>query len=218
MDAALLTQSEFDEHVAHNTLRLGLVGMSNAGKSYRSKVLQNDCGFMAYHVDDEIQKSLGFATMEESSQWLGYPNSPTYAEREADYLAREAQFTKVDFLDTGGKNLIFDKTGSVIYVGESILEWLREHSLVVNIDIDEAALPVMMEKFFAHPKPLIWNGFYNQKEGESVEDALKRCYPDLLRDRLQKYRALAHLTIPAGDLRDKSGQETLAIIRSYLPA
>jgi len=171
---------------------------------------------MGYHVDDEIQKSLGFTTIEESSAWLGYPDSPTYPEREAEYLALEARYTKVDFLDTEGKNLVFDKTGSVIYVGEYVLEWLREHCLVVHIDAGNDGLEKMVQKFFEHPKPVIWNGFYNRKEGESQQEALVRCYPALLKDRLAKYRVLAHINIPVAELHDKSGEETLRIIRSYL--
>jgi len=39
-----------------------------------------------------------------------------------------------------------------------------------------------------------------------------------LRDRLKKYRAMAHVNVSVDDVYDKSGSETIAIIRSLLPA
>ncbi|MDO8518037.1 MAG: hypothetical protein Q7S26_01970 [bacterium] len=217
MQPQQLTQTEYDRHLVGKTFRLAFIGMSNVGKSYRSKVLQDECGFMGYHVDEEIQKALGFDSIDAISHWLGYPSGPDYSVREQEYLAQEAQSTKVDFLDTKGKNLVFDTTGSVIYLGEPILEWLKENSLLIHLDAGEEALGAMVEKFFEEPKPLIWHGFFDQREGESEHEALERCYPKLLHDRLAKYRALAHITISAEQLRDKNGAETLEIIKSYLP-
>ncbi|MDO8575944.1 MAG: hypothetical protein Q7R90_01370 [bacterium] len=115
MDLTQLTRKEFDAHMADNTLRIAFVGMSNVGKSYRSKVLRDESEFDWYQVDKEIIKSLGFTGMEEIAEWLGLPDSPTYEEREREYLESEAKHTKVDFLDTH-RNLVFDTTGSVIYL------------------------------------------------------------------------------------------------------
>ena len=81
MELALLTKSEFDAHIANKTLRLAFVGMSNVGKSYRSKILRDESGFDWYQVDKEIMKSLGFSSMEEVSKWLGLPHAVTYQER-----------------------------------------------------------------------------------------------------------------------------------------
>jgi len=217
MQPQQLTQTEYESHIAGSTFRLAFIGMSNVGKSYRSKVLQNECGFMGYHVDEEIQKALGFDTIDAISHWLGYPNTPDYPAHEAQYLAQEARCTKVDFLDTKGKNLVFDTTGSVMYLDQEILEWLKENSLLVHLDTGESALGAMVEKFFEEPKPLVWNGFFEQQQGEGEHEALSRCYPKLLHDRLARYRGLAHVNIPGEQLHDKSGPETLAIIKSYLP-
>ena len=41
MDLEPLTQKEFDAHIADNSLRVAFVGMSNVGKSFRSKVLRD---------------------------------------------------------------------------------------------------------------------------------------------------------------------------------
>ena len=213
---ALLTPEELDAHVTAGTFRLSFVGMSNAGKSYRSKVLTRDNDFLWYQVDEEIQKALGFADMSEISGWLGYPSDATYAEREAKYLELENLFTRQAALETKGKNLVFDTTGSVIHLEPQTISVLKENCLVINLDVGEASLEQMVEKFFIEPKPVAWCGNFVQKGGESVEDALRRCYPALLKWRLGEYRQLAHITIPAGELRDKTGNETFEVIKSYL--
>lgn len=211
-----LTQSEFERHIEEKTLRLAFIGMSNAGKSYRARALRDKCGFMWYNIDLEIQKTLGFKSMEEISEWLGYPSSKNYREREQKYLDAEGEHTMIRVLDTQGKNLVSDTTGSVIYLKEYTHNWLEEHCLMVNIEVDEKAIASLIKKFFEKPKPVIWQGFFNQKERETEREALSRCYPKLLSARLLKYRAMAHVTIPRDMLRDKSGQETLGIIKRCL--
>ena len=217
MDLAPLTQAEYDAHIANNSLRIAFVGMSDVGKSYRSKVLRDQSGFDWYQVDKEIIKSLGFSGMEEIAEWLGLSDSSTYEVRERAYLDSEAKHTKVDFLDTD-RNLVFDTTGSVIYLEKPTTQWLQENCLIVNLEAGEKYINTMIQKFFEQPKPVVWNGMYVQKRGETQKETLERCFPVLLRDRLKKYRALAHVNVPATDLYDKSGRETIAIIRSYLPA
>lgn len=217
MDLAPLTKAEYDAHIAENTLRIAFVGMSNVGKSYRSKVLRDQSGFDWYQVDKEIIKSLGFSGMEEIAEWLGLPDSPTYEKHERVYLDSEAKHTKVDFIDTD-RNLVFDTTGSVIYLEKPTTEWLQEHCLIVNLEAGGKYIDTMIRKFFEQPKPVVWNGMYTPKKGETQKETLERCFPVLLRDRLKKYRAMAHVNVPATDLYDKSGRETIAIIRSRLPA
>jgi shikimate kinase len=216
MTSALLTPAEFDQHRASGTLRLSFVGMSNAGKSYRSKTLEG-AGFLWYQVDDVIQRNLGFKEMGEISSWLGYPTSPDYLKNEAAYLAHEDEATRHASMQTGGKNLVFDTTGSVVHLSPTTLDALHENCLVIHLDVGDDSLPELLETFFAEPKPVAWCGFFNQKIGEPEADALKRCYPALLAERLARYRALAHINIPARSLRDLSGEETLAYIRSCLP-
>ena len=216
MEPEQLTQAEFDGHIAAGTLRLAFVGMSNVGKSYRAQVLQDECGFFWYSVDKEILHAFGFAGEDEISKWLGFPNSPDYAKRERQYLDAEARYTRVGSVDTHGKNLVFDTTGSVIHLDDPTIRWLQDYCLLVNIDAGEDSLEKMIHRLTENPKPLVWNGFYKPEIGESEKETLARCYPALLRDRLEKYRSLAHVSIPAFELHDKGGKETLRIVRSRL--
>lgn len=216
MSRNTLSAQEFDAHVKAGTCRLSFIGMSNGGKSYRSRVLRDECGFLLYSVDDAIIKEMGFASMDEISAWMGYPSSPGYAEREAKYLALEGIFTKEAAMKTHGKNLVFDTTGSVAQLDTKVLDALTEHTLIVHLDVGEDALPVLMERFFTEPKPVAWGEFFTMQPGESEDAAIRRSYPTLLRERLKRYRALAHVNIPARYAYDTSGEETLALIRARL--
>lgn len=216
MESAPLAPEEFDQHLANKTLRLSFVGMANCGKSYRSRTLTEEKDFLWYQVDDDIARALGLADVHEVATWMGYPASSSYPEREQRYLELEGQFTSQAAMSSHGKNLVFDTTGSVIHLASSALEALSAHTLVVHLDVGDNSLEELLQRFFKHPKPVAWSGFWSQEPGESAEEAIRRSYPALLKERLARYRALAHLTISAHELRDRSGLETLAIIREKL--
>lgn len=216
MRSEQLLPRELDAHVSNGTFRLAFVGMSNAGKSYRSRVLQNELDFFWYEVDAHIQETLGIEDMGGVSEWLGYPTSKTYKGREQQYLDAEEKCTHLHSLETGGKNLVFDTTGSVIYLSEQTRSWLTSECLVVNIDVGEDAIVKMTEKYFAEPKPVIWGDYFSKQDNENDEEALRRCYPEMLRARLLMYGEMAHLSIPFSELHDKSGEETLTVIKEYL--
>ena len=216
MNTDLLTPTEMDVHVKNGTFRLAFVGMSNAGKSYRSRILQNELDFYWYEVDGHIRVKLGIENVDEMNDWLGLPSSETYQERSIAYLAAEEASTHLDYLDTGGKNLVFDTTGSVIYLSNKAKNWLHNECLVVNIDVGEDSLKEMEERYLREPKPVIWGTIFEKHKQESEADALARCYPLLLKDRIEKYRDFAHLSIPFIELFNKNGEETLAVIKSKL--
>lgn len=216
MDADSLTPAEFEAHIKNGTFRLAFVGMSNAGKSYRSKALAQELDFFWFQVDEEIQKALGFSDMDAISQWLSLPTSDGYAAREAKYLELENVATRKAAIETNGKNLVFDTTGSVAHLEPSTLRSLKDNCLIVHLDVGEESLTEVMDRFFKKPKPVAWCGYLVREAGESEEDALRRSYPKLLTDRLATYRKLAHVNIPATSVRDTSAQETLDIIKAAL--
>jgi len=213
-----LTPQEYEAHAEGGTLRLAFVGMSNAGKSYRSKVLKRELDFMWYHVDHEIEKALGIEDAKQMSEWLGYPGDKHYLLREQEYLTLENKYTHVGALGTKGKNLTFDTTGSVVYLEDNTTKWITENCLIIHIDVGEDAIEYMINKFLEDPKPVIWNGYFKPKPSEQLIDTLNRCYPRLLHDRLLQYRAIAHLNIKKEELHDRSGAETLDVIKHHLSA
>lgn len=216
MNTSLLTPYEFDEHVARRTLRISLVGMSNAGKSRRAHTLAEDCGFSWYQVDQDIARACQLENVGAVGAWMGYPSAPGYREREQRYLTLEAWFTDRAAMSSEGRNLVFDTTGSVVHLPASTLETLREHTLVVHLDVGEEALADLLARFFKDPKPVCWGAWWNKQEEESDTAAIQRSYPALLSARLARYRALAHVAIPARELWDAQGGAILAHIREAL--
>jgi len=75
----------------------------------------------------------------------------------------------------------------------------------------------MVRKYFEEPKPVVWGESFYALKGESNDDTLLRCFPLLLHDRIKKYRNFSHVTIPFDELKDKTWEETLWVIKSYLP-
>jgi hypothetical protein len=59
----------------------------------------------------------------------------------------------------------------------------------------------LIDRYLNDPKPVLWRGAFQPKKGETPRETVARCYPMLIAARLQSYEALAHCTIPIGELR-----------------
>src|SRR3974390_2569225 len=126
--------------LSNKPLRLALVGMSGAGKSYWAERLAAE-KIPAISCDDQIETRLahrlqqgGFRGINGVAAWLGWPDSPRYAEREAQYLSEE--IASLDQVLTSlqkdqHRELVLDTTGSVIYAGNNLLFRLRKLTAVV---------------------------------------------------------------------------------------
>ena len=75
--------------------RLALVGMSGSGKTFWTRKLAA-AGWRPVCCDDLIEQRLaprlaagGYSGINGVAAWMGWPNSVTYAQREAEYLAEE---------------------------------------------------------------------------------------------------------------------------------
>src|SRR6267378_2048704 len=76
-------------------LRLALIGMSGAGKTFWTKKLAA-AEYPAVSCDDRIEQKLaprlaagGYAGINGVAAWMGWPDSPAYGQRESDYLTEE---------------------------------------------------------------------------------------------------------------------------------
>lgn len=210
----------------HNAaLRLALIGMSGAGKSFWAKRLA-DAGYLATSCDELIEQKLasrlasgGFSGINGVAAWMGWPNTPTYAEREALYLNEEI-FALGEVLSdlerSPEKSLVLDTTGSVIYAGNHLLLRLRRLMTVVYLAASAPEQQLLVERYLADPKPVLWRGAFLPKPGESPRETVARCYPALVASRRQSYEALAHVTLPVSALHDSSldADGFLAEIRS----
>ena len=194
-------------------LRLALIGMSGAGKTFWSKRLAGS-GIPAISCDDQIEQKLaprlaagGYAGINGVAAWMGWPDSSTYAERESEYLAEEiAAMDAVlsDLEKSRDKSVVLDTTGSVIHVGNNLLMRLRRQMTVVYLAASSEEQQLLIERYLTDPKPVLWRGVFQPKKGETAKDTVARCYPSLIAARRQSYEALAHCTLQVTDLRDGS--------------
>ncbi|NTV22294.1 MAG: hypothetical protein HGB03_01855 [Candidatus Yonathbacteria bacterium] len=215
-----LTKIEFVEHLLAGNLRFVLVGMSNTGKSRRAKELMRTLGFFMYSVDELIANELGLKNVGEVGEWLGHPDSEGYAEREKEYLRLENKYTCLASLEAiipEGKNLVFDTTGSVAHLPQETRDWLSENCLVVYLTLEGSDMEKIIDLFFRVMKPLIWGEFFFIQKGESRNEALRRCYPDLLAFRAEKYADMANIRISAKELWNASAGAILDAVLQCLP-
>ena len=191
-------------------MRLALIGMSGSGKTFWTKKLAEN-GAPAVFCDDEIEQRLaprlgpgGYSGINGVAAWMGWPDSPTYAEREAEYLAEEIH-TLDEVLQELDKNpeksLVLDTTGSVIYAGNHLLMRLRRQMTIVYLAATEQERQLLIERYLNDPKPVLWRGAFQAKGAETPHETVARCYPALIEARRRSYEALAHCTLQVGDLR-----------------
>ena len=194
-------------------LRIALIGMSGAGKTFWTKKLA-ESGVPAISCDDRIEQKLaprlaagGYVGINGVAAWMGWPDSSTYAEREAEYLAEETHTLDealVQLEKQPEKALVLDTTGSVIYTGNHLLMRMRQQITIVYLAASAEELQVLIERYLNDPKPVLWRGAFQPKSGETPRQTVARCYPALIEARRRSYEALAHCTLHVLALRDGS--------------
>jgi shikimate kinase len=194
-------------------LRLALIGMSGCGKSHWAKNLAA-MGCPTICCDDAIEgrlapvlKSGGYEGINGVAAWMGWPDSPTYAERESEYL-REEISTLDEVLSVlekePGRELVLDTSGSIICTGNHILYRLRKQMTVVYLAASQEETQLLIDRYLRDPKPVLWQGVFQPRAGEAPRDTVVRCYPLLIAGRRRSYEALAHLTVSTMTTREMS--------------
>lgn len=192
-------------------LFISLIGMSNGGKTYWSKRLEEK-GFRRYCCDDLIEdqlgpelKVLGYAGIQDVAKWMGQPFDPQYPETSRKYLDFEGEVVS-EVLERVGRSkarrVVIDTTGSIIYLAEDILQELSERTRVVYLETPDNVKDEMYKAYLENPKPVIWGESFTRVSGEINMQTLGNCYPRLLAYRAERYARLAHVTLGFRDLRD----------------
>jgi shikimate kinase len=192
-------------------LRLALIGMSGAGKTFWTKKLAA-AEYPAVSCDDRIEQKLaarlaagGYAGINGVAAWMGWPDSPEYTERESEYLAEEIQTLDeilTELEKQPERSLVLDTTGSVMHTGNNLLMRLRRQMTVVHLAASAQEQQLLIERYLNDPKPVLWRGAFQPKMGEKPRETVARCYPALIAARRQSYVALAHCTLQVAALRD----------------
>jgi len=211
-----LSRDEFERRYAEKNLRIALVGMSNIGKSYTAMRISNRFDFDLIEVDKLIWEALGQGSMADFAAWQGQPYSDGYAEREAKSVALESDATANAIASSSG-NAILDTTGSVIYTDKHVQEKLLSDWYIVYISASAEAVKLLKAQYFMHPKPLIWNGHYSCRDGQSPDKAIMTCYPNLLESRAKAYAELADVMVESDLILDPE-QSVETIFEALKPA
>jgi shikimate kinase len=169
-------------------------------------------------------------TIPQTADWMGMANHPTYLERERIFLECETAVmqqvlqtlstissspVEVDASDTtttavvinannARQNLVIDTGGSVIYLGDSFFEQLRQYCQIVHL---QPAADFIQQRTSNNPadyKGLIWGGLMQQRPDEDYLSALIRCYHDLITHRQTLYEKYCTISVPYEYHRDKT--------------
>lgn len=210
-------------------MRIALIGMSGTGKSYWSRRLAHN-GFACFGCDDHIGRGLarrlGLAdsSIEAIGQWMGFPYQAGFTDRESQYLELEHRVLSRFLTELEGQpgqpasSWVIDTTGSVIYLGDDLLDRLRRVAVVVYLAAPPEKRQTLLARYRTCPRPVIWQGHFRQNPGEDEAGALTRSYMELIADRDRRYRRYAHLTVqlPESAAMPASPEILLAPVRAYL--
>ena len=188
-----------------NTVNLTLIGMSGVGKSYWSNKMEEK-GYRCYNCDDMIAERLGSElpgignSTVNLAKWMGQPFSEGYIEAEKVYLELEEAVVEniCDDLEKATEintPVVVDTTGSFIYLQKKLLNRLRALTKMVHLKLPEEKREQLFKNFINDPKPLIWEGKFRPRKGETIQNALMRCYEDLLSFRNERYCLIADYTL-----------------------
>src|ERR1700681_2475425 len=157
-----------------SVLKLSLIGMSGAGKSYWAQKLAG-AGFRVISVDDRIEEKLagelaagGHRGIGGVAAWMGWPDDPAYKEREKKYLECEVKSMgeALDEIQTSGEEgIILDTTGSVVYTGEEICRRMQSLTTVVYLEAAPAEEEVFIARYLSDPKPVLWADQFVRRRG-----------------------------------------------------
>lgn len=185
--------------------------MSGAGKSYWAHKLAA-AGFRMISIDDRIEKKLaselaasGYRGLGGVAAWMGWPDQPTYREREKQYLQCEVESMNEalnEIEGAVGEGIVLDTTGSVVYTGEEICVRLQKLTTVVYLAATPAEEEILIARYLSDPKPVLWGEQFAPRAGESAKEAVARCYPRLIAHRKNLYESAAHRVIPMERLRE----------------
>jgi len=186
-------------------MRITLIGMSGAGKTYWSKKLEEK-GFKRFCCDDLIEGKLGRELqsygfrggIKDVAKWMGQPFDEQYNQTNKKYLAFEEQVLE-NVLNTVEKNfyedIVIDTTGSIVYLSNKALKRLSALTKIIYLDLSNEIKKQMYQQYIKDPKPVIWGKSFYRRNGETNLEALQRCYPELLKYRSNLYENLADMIL-----------------------
>jgi shikimate kinase len=185
-------------------MRLGLIGMSEVGKTHWAGQLAA-AGYRCIHCDDLIARKLRpdsdvTLTLHDLGAWMGFPYEARYPAREAQYVACEIAVLH-DILDglAGDafpeEDLVVDMGGSAIYAGADLFRELRRYLTIVYLALTPEAQEQLLRAYLRQPRPLIWRGVFPRDGAIPYPETLGDEYRRLIAFREKMYLAFCDVRI-----------------------
>jgi hypothetical protein len=80
-------------------------------------------------------------------------------------------------------------------MGEKICRRMQSLTTVVYLAAAPAEEELLIARYLSDPKPILWGDQFVRRPGESTQDAIARCYPQLIAQRKKLYERYAHRTV-----------------------
>ena len=184
--------------------------MASVGKSYWSARLAV-AGFLRIDLDGligqrlEIKTKQSFATTALMNDWLGFPDSAGFAEREALFIQCEAEIFQETllFLENAPENarIVIDTGGSLVYSQHVYWQKLRQITRIIYLKTDKTLANEFANAYLKEGRSIIWRGLYIPLPHENRTATFLRCYANLLDFRTAEYEKHAELCLEYAEHR-----------------
>jgi shikimate kinase len=198
--------------------------MASVGKSYWSAHLAA-IGFEHIDLDARIGQRLeqktshSFATTALMNEWLGFPDSPSFAAREALFVQTEAEIFKETllYLEKQPPNtpIVVDSGGSLVYSPLGYWQQLRQLTTIIYLKADKTLANQFAATYLKEGRSIIWNGLYAPLPNETRTASYMRCYANLLDFRTAEYEKHAEYSLEFQEHR--SPEMSVARLCSFMP-
>lgn len=164
--------------------------MSNIGKSYLASRLVDERGFERIGCDDLVEAAIGdelkhqgYSGINDVGRWMGQPYTANYPRNSAKFIECERQVMLEVISRIGAAKaehpIVVDTTGSVISVGEDVVESLQNLTKIVYLEASPLHLKNLFKLYMDEPKPVIW--------GNSSTGFLQKLSLNLLKGAIQNF-------------------------------
>lgn len=194
-------------------MKISLIGMASVGKSYWSKRFA-EAGFVHIDLDDLIRQRLvaklnrPLSTTALMNEWLNFPDSDGFAEREQLFIETEAEvfqytLSKLEKAEAHTP-MIVDTGGSLVYSPTEYWQRLKQYTTIVHLRMDKSLYKIMANTYLKEGRSMIWKNIYQPLAGESRNETYFRCYAKLLDMRENYYEQYSDCEVAYAQHRDLS--------------
>jgi shikimate kinase len=201
MSPMSLCVSKKNQNLILRKMKISLIGMAGVGKSYWSAQLEA-AGFLHLDLDDLIRQrlmahlNLPLTTAPRfMNEWLNFPDSDGFAEREQLFVEMEAQVFQyaLSVLEKTDAQtpVVINTGGSLIYSPTEYWKQLKSLTTIIYLKMDKTLSKSLINNYLQEGRSVVWKGMYVPKSGETRETTYLRCYSKLLDFRESYYEQYA---------------------------